>query len=106
MRTVITLALFMCAVSARANEADRVQDQIQRCMTFPVAWTDNALKATLELKLDDAGKINNLTVVSYSPPSMNVDELRLTALRVLKNCPPLHVTTGPVRINLDLTEMR
>ncbi|RWH73267.1 MAG: hypothetical protein EOQ86_28535 [Mesorhizobium sp.] len=104
MRAVITLLLVMCAFSARANEAESLTEQIQACMILPVAWVDSKLKATFELTLDDAGNIKNVAVISYSPHSLNSEEVHAIAQRILYRCAPLDTKKSPVRINLDLRD--
>jgi hypothetical protein len=104
MRAVIILLLAMCAVSARANEDESLTEQIQGCMILPVAWMDSKLKATFELTLDDAGNIKNVAVISYSPHSLNSEEVHAAAQRILYRCPPLDTKKSPVRVNLDLRD--
>ncbi|WP_376702524.1 hypothetical protein RQ479_21265 [Mesorhizobium sp. ISC25] len=68
MRAFVTLALIMCAVTARADEASRLERQISKCLVLPAAIPDIlGFKADFQVVISKAGKLETIAVTSYSP---------------------------------------
>ncbi|MER9831346.1 hypothetical protein NKJ51_23755 [Mesorhizobium sp. M0134] len=107
MRAVLTLALIMCAITARADEASRLERQISKCLVLPVATPDiPGFKADFQVVLSNAGKLETITVTSYSPRSAVAKSVADGLSLSIRKCWPPGVKNGPVNIHLDGGEWR
>ncbi|WP_421917363.1 hypothetical protein [Mesorhizobium sp.] len=98
------LLLVLCADSALANEADRLELKIGGCLALPGAAVDNAVKATFEVTLDKAGKVESVAVVSYDSHSKVAAGVARMLAKSLQRCWPPGVKTSPVRVTVDLSK--
>ncbi|TIN79747.1 hypothetical protein [Mesorhizobium sp.] len=107
MRSFLTLALIMCAVTARADEASRLERQISKCLVLPAVTPDiPGFKADFQVVLSRTGKLETITVTSYSPRSEVAKSVADGLSLSIRKCWPPGVKNGPVNIHLDGGEWR
>ncbi|MER9232126.1 hypothetical protein NKI56_08485 [Mesorhizobium sp. M0622] len=99
----MTSLLAVCSVAAHARQAVSVE-RIGDCLVLPTAAVDNHVKATFEVTLDKAGKVESVTVVSYDPRSEAAAEAAQQLTKSIQRCWPPGVKTSPLRLTLDLSK--
>lgn len=103
MRMLAILLLLTAAVPARADEAHRIGDDMLRCLSLPVSAVDIKLKATFEATLDKAGKLQSISVLSYTPHSAGAATAAQQLSRSVRKCWPQGIKKSPVRFTVDLS---
>src|SRR5688572_23574585 len=104
MRTAIVLGLLMCVSTSRAGELDGLSDKIAGCLVIPVDIGDAPFKATFEVTIDKAGKVEMVAVVAYEPQSEVMAEAAPLLARGVKRCWPAGIKTSPVRLTFAWNE--
>ena len=94
MRLPSLLALLVVVGPVAGAENLSIGDQASRCWKITPAMKDSEFSAKFDVRMDDAGNVRDIAVVSFAPSTAAGRQAVRSASQAIEQCAPYSIAEG------------